>query len=72
MDYFNYQKIAVEAKIPKAKLKELEGIFCDEFSHDPMMAELHVLRACMAIRDGYLTFRTPDPCRGFNRSKELK
>ncbi len=55
MNYFDYKKVATEAKIPANKLKDLEKIVGEEFSRDPMMAELHILRACMAIRDGYLT-----------------
>ena len=55
MDYFDYQSVAAEASIPPHKLAELELLIREEFPHDPMMFELHVLRACMAIRDGYLT-----------------
>ena len=55
MDYFDYQSVATEAKIPPQKLVELERLIHAEFPHDPMMFELHVLRACMAIRDHHLT-----------------
>ena len=53
MKYFDYQSVAREAKIPEAKLRKLVRLTRQEFPHDPMMAELHALRACLAIRDGH-------------------
>jgi hypothetical protein len=55
MEYFNYQVVAAEAKISADKLEELVALFRSEYPNDPMMVELHVLRACRAIRDGRLT-----------------
>jgi len=54
MKYFDYQAVAREAKIPENKLQKLINLIQQEFPHDPMMAELHTLRACLAIRDGHI------------------
>ena len=54
MKYFDYESVAREAKIPEDKLRKLAKLIRQEFSHDPMMAELHAVRACLAIRDGHL------------------
>jgi hypothetical protein len=55
MPYFDYRNVALEAKIPDDKVKELERIVRSEFPNDEMMFELHMLRVCMAIRDKALT-----------------
>ena len=52
MKYFDYEPVAREAKIPERKLRKLANLVRQEFPHDPMMADLHMLRACMAVRDG--------------------
>ena len=54
MRYFDYKSVAREANIPVDKLKKLVELVREEFPHDPMMAELHTLRACTAIRDGHV------------------
>ena len=54
MKYFDYESVAHEAKIPEEKLRKLVNLIRQEFPHDPMMAELHTLRACLAIRDGHI------------------
>jgi hypothetical protein len=54
MKYFDYRSVAREAKIPEQKLRKLVKLARQEFPQDPMMAELHTLRACQAIRDGYI------------------
>jgi mRNA-degrading endonuclease YafQ of YafQ-DinJ toxin-antitoxin module len=54
MKYFDYESVAHEAKIPEDKLRKLVKLVRQEFPHDPMMAELHMLRACLAIRDGHI------------------
>lgn len=46
MKYFDYESVAREAKIPEEKLRKLVNLTRQEFPHDPMMAELHALRAC--------------------------
>ena len=52
MEYFDYETVANEAKISPEKMKRLVHLAREEFPNDPLMCELHVLRACMAIRDG--------------------
>lgn len=54
MRYFDHEKAAREAGIPTDKLGELCRIIRQDFPRDNMMYELHVLRACMAIRDGHV------------------
>ena len=54
MKYFDYETVAHEAKIPEDKLRKLVKLARQEFPNDPMMAELHALRACLAIRDGHI------------------
>ncbi len=45
IDYFNYQRVAKEKKVPPAILKKIEQEVKKEFPSDKMMYELHVLRA---------------------------
>ena len=54
MEYFDYKKVAREAGIADGKLSELCRVMRSEFPRDDMMFELHVLRACMAVRDGHI------------------
>jgi len=54
MHYFDYEKMAREAGMPSEKLAELCRLMRREFPRDEMMYELHILRACMAIRDGHV------------------
>ena len=53
MRYFDYKKVAREASIPPAQVARLCKMIRKDFPADDMMYELHVLRACMAVRDGY-------------------
>jgi hypothetical protein len=55
MRYFDYETIARQAGIPADQLARLATSFAEEEPNDPMLAELHTLRACMAIKDGRLT-----------------
>jgi hypothetical protein len=55
MRYFDYGTVASEAAIPRDKLEQLRQLTRREFPRDGMMCELHLLRACMAIRDGVAT-----------------
>lgn len=54
MRYFDYERIAQEAGISPDKMAKLITIIRQEFPKDDLMFELHVLRACMAIREGRL------------------
>jgi hypothetical protein len=55
MRYFDYETVAREAAIPADKLGQLVRFFTLEQPDDGMLAELHILRACMAIKNGRLT-----------------
>jgi len=55
MKQFDYEKAAAEAGISGEKLDEICRALRPEFPGDDMMYELHVLRACMAVRDGHVT-----------------
>lgn len=57
MRYFDYEKIAREANIPPQALGELCQQIRQEFPTDEMMCELHLLRVCMAIKEGALTLQ---------------
>ncbi len=64
MRYFDYEKAAREANIPRNKLEELSYLMRQDFPKDEMMYELHLLRACTAIKDGVLTLEQalkPEP-----------
>ena len=54
MQYFDYQKAARDAHIPADKVAEICRLMRREFPTDDMMYELHVLRACAAVRDGWV------------------
>lgn len=55
MRFFDCEKVASEASIPSDKLEKLRDLIRQEFPRDEMMFELHLLRACMAIKNGVLT-----------------
>jgi hypothetical protein len=67
MKYFDYETVAHEAKIPEDKLRKLVNLARQEFPNDPMMAELHALRACLAIRDGHIQIDDALKNHGENR-----
>jgi hypothetical protein len=45
IEYFDYQRVAREMKVPGAILKKIEKEVKEDFPKDKMMYELHVLRA---------------------------
>lgn len=45
IEYFDYQRVARDMKVPSAILKKIEKEVKEEFPKDKMMYELHVLRA---------------------------
>lgn len=55
MKYFDFEKVALEAKISKDELAKLEKIMRREFPGDEMMYELHMVRACIAVKNKYGT-----------------
>jgi hypothetical protein len=52
MRHFDYEQTAREAGIPENDLAAIRQAMRVEFPDDDMMWELHVLRACLAVRDG--------------------
>jgi hypothetical protein len=52
MNYFEYETVARAAGISSEKLEQLVKLFNSDEPNDPMLAELHILRACMAIKSG--------------------
>ena len=52
---YYFEKVAQEAKIPMDRLSEICRMMRSEFPNDEMMYELHVLRACLAVKEGYAT-----------------
>ena len=55
MIYFDYQKVGREAGIPAEKVDRLAELCRREEPHDAMLAELHAMRTCMAIKNGRIT-----------------
>jgi hypothetical protein len=55
VSYFDYEEVAREARIPAEKLEVLRRLIKREFPRDEMMYELHLLRACMAIKEDVVT-----------------
>ena len=55
MPMFDLETVAQEAGISREDLETIKQAIRDEFPNDDMMWELHVLRACSAIRDGAAT-----------------
>lgn len=49
---FDYKTATARAGIPGSKLDRLVALICAEFPDDEMMAELHVLRAILAVERG--------------------
>ena len=55
MDYFDYQSVANDAGITPAQLAQIAERVRRDYPADQMLWELHVLRACRAIRDRQVT-----------------
>ena len=55
MEYFDYRNTAHEAGITDDQLARIVAMEEREFPDSQMMCELHVLRVCMAVRDGRIT-----------------
>jgi hypothetical protein len=55
MDYFDYESVAREARLSDEQIAAVKQAIRQEYPHDDMLWELHVLRACAAIRDGHVT-----------------
>ncbi len=64
MRYFDYEKVAEEAKLSPEQLALLSEIARKDFPTDDMLYELYLLRMCMAIASGHLTLSAalkPEP-----------
>ncbi len=57
MQYFDAETVAREAGISADQYQRLAKLFAEDEPNDPMLAELHTVRACMAIKDGRLTIQ---------------
>lgn len=55
LKHFDYRKSAHEAGISDDQLRLIERMFRADYPADDMLCELHVLRACNAVRDGLTT-----------------
>ncbi|MHC4198902.1 MAG: hypothetical protein ACYSU0_02860 [Planctomycetota bacterium] len=51
MRHFDYESVAREAGISAEDLAEISRLVRQDFPADDMLFELHVLRACMAVKD---------------------
>lgn len=49
---FDYRQAGQRARIPPETIDRLWKMFRDEFPRDDMMAELHTLRAILAVERG--------------------
>lgn len=56
-EYFDYLAEAVAASIGSADLSSIVRVFEADYPNDVMLRELHILRACHAIREGRATLR---------------
>lgn len=56
MDYFDYRAAAHEAGLSQKQLEALAARVREDYPSDEMLFELHMLRACNAIRDGRISF----------------
>ena len=55
VEYFDYQSVANKAWITPAQLAQIVERVRRDYPDDQMLCELHVLRACRAIRDRQVT-----------------
>ncbi len=57
MRSFAFETVARQAGLSADNLARLHEAVRREFPNDEMMFELHMVRACMAIRDGQITLQ---------------
>jgi hypothetical protein len=55
MRYFDYERVAEEAGIPREKLDLIRQLLRREYPDDDVLYELHVLRACNSVKEGRTT-----------------
>lgn len=56
-EYFDYLAEAAAASIDSDDLAQIVRVFEADYPNDLMLRELHILRACHAIREGRATLR---------------
>ncbi len=57
MRSFAFEDVARQAGLSADDMARLHEAVRREFPNDEMMFELHMVRACMAIRDGQITLQ---------------
>jgi hypothetical protein len=55
MVMFDYQRVANEIGLTPEQLQALERRVREDFPHDEMLFELHMLRMCMSLQEGRTT-----------------
>ncbi len=65
-DYFDYETMARQAGLSPAQLDQIVERVRRDYPSDLMLCELHILRACRAIRDHRVTITEvlADPATG--------
>lgn len=56
-EYFDYLTPATAAGITDDQLSIIKQMFRTDYLTDDMLYELHILRACNAVRDGFVTIQ---------------
>jgi hypothetical protein len=56
LEYFDYESAAQQAHLSRDQLRMICDVVRRDYPGDQMLFELHVLRACNAIRDGRTTY----------------
>ncbi|MGR3309520.1 MAG: hypothetical protein ACUZ77_01990 [Candidatus Brocadiales bacterium] len=74
IEYFDYQRVAKEMKVPDTILKKIEREVKKEFPSDKMMYELHVLRAVRSKywQKGRRVRKKGSSIRSFSTKNHLK
>lgn len=57
MRHFDYESVAREAGICAEDMAEISRLARQDFPSDDMLYELHILRACMAVKDKRYTLQ---------------
>ncbi len=57
-EYFDYGRVARAAGITDDQLRALVCLFEADYPSDLMLRELHILRACNAVKEGRATIGT--------------
>lgn len=55
MSYFDPLELSRQAGIAPEALSRINEMMRHDYGSDPMMAELQLIRVCLAIRDGWIS-----------------